>query len=575
MTTTHLQRPMTTMREAAVACDPTDLRGARSTRHSFTRQLIRAAVAGGWRIERTRFDLDADGRGTAVYEVVAGRHRMSLAVFSEVIDESRRTDRVVAEAWDVTSALMAGGLTDEDLDRLRPQVTVQEEGRALPGTLIWGRANRSARFFERVVAGLAAGRQPDADAFGLSPYLLRSTAFYSNGKFGMRDFESYTGDHPFTVPYRGHMLAAWLLREFSLDLAEHCAAARSADAVRLEGEWRRYFGLGNATGLGLVPYVINHPEILDAWVRSRERPLAVALARDDGPASEATATVDRLLAHLAAYLGEQVGDDPAPFTAGPVLAVALEPVRALVAEFRADGTMAGEPVAEPWRRLHRAAETAGPEVRGIVATVLTELTGDLDAEIEASLACVEDRSVDPAATCGSVRAAIRDAYGWAHDLEPDAAGACERFWFTSASSEEPRRGVLGRDPGTETEHGVDVARSVVALARALEGVDDAMTAGEFLLGHPGHRAALSRVQRVGPLRYGELRANLLASDFVPLDPQRLQLAVYGMDNYSPQSTDWLRVTLLSGAPRTDELAAGTADDDWMFPLRPRTEGAEK
>jgi len=74
---------------------------------------------------------------------------------------------------------------------------------------------------------------------------------------------------------------------------------------------------------------------------------------------------------------------------------------------------------------------------------------------------------------------------------------------------------------------------------------------------------------VGELAYAEVRANLLASDFVPLHVQRLQLAVYGMENFNPQSTDWLRVTLLSGAPRIDDLRNGTADDEWVFTPRPQ------
>ena len=56
---------------------------------------------------------------------------------------------------------------------------------------------------------------------------------------------------------------------------------------------------------------------------------------------------------------------------------------------------------------------------------------------------------------------------------------------------------------------------------------------------------------------------------VPLDLQRFQLAVYGMDNFCPQSTDWVRVTLFGGAPRASDVAAGL-DDDWLFAPKPLT-----
>lgn len=89
------------------------------------------------------------------------------------------------------------------------------------------------------------------------------------------------------------------------------------------------------------------------------------------------------------------------------------------------------------------------------------------------------------------------------------------------------------------------------------------------LTHPWHRGALGRALSLLDVPYGEVRTNLLAEDFLPLDLQRFQLAVYGMDNYSPQSTDWLRVTLNSGAPRAADVRAGIADD-WLFAPGPDT-----
>lgn len=105
----------------------------------------------------------------------------------------------------------------------------------------------------------------------------------------------------------------------------------------------------------------------------------------------------------------------------------------------------------------------------------------------------------------------------------------------------------------------------------LEKADPRQSVAQFLLAHPWHRGAVARVQVVGGLRYGEVRTNTLAADFLPLNVQRLQLAVYGMENFVPQSTDWLRVTLFVGAPRVSDVAAGAADDDWLFVGPPKHE----
>ncbi len=92
--------------------------------------------------------------------------------------------------------------------------------------------------------------------------------------------------------------------------------------------------------------------------------------------------------------------------------------------------------------------------------------------------------------------------------------------------------------------------------------------GEFLSLHPQHWGIIERIQSVEGLVYTEAHVNPLADDFLPLDLQRFQLATYGMENYNPQSTDWLRVTLYSGAPTVKDVQEGLDVDDWLFLPRP-------
>ena len=558
------------LRPASVVMDPTDMTGARATRHSFSRALVRRAASHGWQIERPQFDIDRLGCGTAVYRVEAEGHVWSFVAFSQRLAPGERTDRVIAKSWDVTAALVEGEVDQARIQRMSTQVPLQEDGRAEAGALIWTRANRSERFFDYVVDRLAHGEQPERDKFGCSPYVMRSTAFYSNGKCGLADFERFSSDHPFAVPYRAHMLAAWLLRELSYDLVEQCAALRSpAAAVRLSGDWRRYLGLGNATGLGMVPYVINHPEVLDAWARLREMPLAQVLTRRVAPGDSDVERVVGLLRRAITCLAEQTELVPEPYLANPDLALQVAPVARLLDEWRDSGEVAGTPISTMWRTLHDAAAATGPECRGVVASVLTELAADLDDTVEAFLRCDESRPLSPGTRCKDVLATLDASYAWVEQFDFTDPSQTRHFWFSSADNEEPRRARRGEDPGESVEHGIDIARSISELRTDLSGVPGTTSIAEFLLAHPWHRSSVCRVQSVGNLAYGEVRANLLAADFVPLHVQRLQLAVYGMENFNPQSTDWLRVTLLSGAPRIADLRTDTADDDWVFTPRPQ------
>lgn len=560
------------LRPADTVMDPLDMGGARATRHSFIRTMMRRAASAGWQIQRTRFDIDAAGCGTAVYEVRAESHLFSFVAFSQRLSEAERTDRVIAKSWDLTAALVEGSVDAERLARMRTQVPLQEGGRAETGSIIWTRANRSERFFEYVIDRLAQGLQPEAEKFGGSPYLIRSTAFYSNGKCGLADYEGFEDGHPLAVPFRAHMLTAWLLRELSYDMVETCAAARNPEAARLEGPWRRYLGMGNATGLGMVPYAINHPEVINSWAQLREVPLAAVTSRHVERTDASVSQVTGMMEQAAGYLTEQGDITTAPFASGPELAVQLTELLAQLRDWVATGRFAGSETTLIWRRLHDAAAAYGPGCRGMVAAVLTELTGDLDDSVESLLRCDESRRVAAAQSCAELVSEIDGKYAWTAAFDFSQPDSQQHFWFSSVNNEEPRRARLGADPGANVQHPMDVARAVAALRTALAATDGSMSVGEFLLTHPLHRSTVARVQNIGKIGYGEVRDNFLGAKFLPLNVQRFLLAVYGMENYTPQSTDWLRVTLMAGAPRIADLANGTMDDAWIFTRRPQ--GAE-
>jgi hypothetical protein len=565
--TEALRRAQAHARPADVALDPADMGAARATRHSFNRSFLRTAARQRWAVDRTDFQLDEAGRGRFVYRVTTPSHVFHLVGFSQVLDESQRTDRVVAQAWDVTAALVEGELDDDLLTVLAQEVPRQEAGRAPVGTLVWTRANRSARFFDAVATALAAGQQPDPAVLGDGAYVLRSTAFYGNGKFALTGFDGYPAEHPLGLPYRAQMLTAWLLREFSYDLVEHCARARNPEAVQLTGAWRRYFGLGNATGLGMVPYIVNHPTVLDAWCALRELPLAHALA---SPVTEDK--LDRvleLLARAQRYFARRATLPTAPYPALGTVSDGLGRLRDALAELRDTGRLDGAVPTDPWQAARDRAAAEGPEVRAVLDTVLVEDTADLDDDVESLLHCREEQSWDPATTCSQAREQLHHTYAWARRLDLSSPAATDRFWFTSIDNEEPRRGRRGVDAGVEVEHPLGVALDITALLADLDRATADEPLADFLLTHPTHRGALGRALSLTEVPYSEVRTNLLAADFLPLDLQRFQLAVYGMDNYSPQSTDWLRVTLNSGAPRAADIRAGV-DDDWLFSPGPTT-----
>jgi len=562
-------------RDAGYAMAPNELGTARQTRHSFARAFLRNAVQRGWKFSTRSWELDDLGRGHAIYRADLSGHVVEAVVFSQIIDEEMRSDRVIAQDWDVTFALVDGEVSPADLEHLRGHVTKQEDGRANSRTLIWARANRSQRFFNYVVNSLAGGNQPDASKVSDAAYIMRSTAFYGNGKWGLRDFEGIGSEHPLGIPYRAQMLAAWLLREFSADLAQHCAAAKArADSLEpaiLDVRWRRFLGLGNATGLGMVPYVIRHPQVLDAWVALRELPLANARQKNWDSDSPQWHRVLELLTRARTYFSQKVSFDTAPYPTGPELSEQLTLVIAWATEFQQSSTIKGQKTETPGDLLHLFSQDVSVELRQIVDSVLVECDDSLDSEIEELLLCEDRTSLEPTMTILELRGALAEHYSWVSQHDFSDRVSTSMFWYYSRNNQEPRRGVRGKDRGVITEHPVGIARDTAELLNDLSNVPDELSVGAFLLDHSQHWGIVERVQSVRALQYAEARVNPLSGDFIPLDLQRFQLALYGMENFNPQSTDWLRVTLYGGAPTVSDVNESGKVDDWLFSPRPEVD----
>lgn len=549
------------LRSPEVAMAPETLGAARLTRYSFSRMMLRRAFGDGWQIDRAHFEIDEQSQGEVAYRVRVDDLTMHFVAFLTTIDESEHTDRVIANNWEISGALVEGELTYDFMERLRVEVPRQEDGRLDARVLVLTRGNRSVRFFQYVVDQLAAGQQPDPEHVGDAGYVMRSTAFYGNGKFGMRSFDGYAAEHPLGVPYRAQFLAAWLFREVSFDVVEECARLKGgAASVALTDDWKRFFGLGNATGLGLVPYAFKHPQVLHAWVAIRE--LALADVRGLPGTPDRLDSLDRWIDRARTFFASGTADDCAPFLNPQQLVPIADRVRKRFAELRSGP--------RPFDALYRWAQDEGVELTELVVSLLIELHEGHDQEIDDLLRVDEEVAFDPRLTIADLRALLDERFHWIDSLGLEAEHADDFWWLVSDNTEEPRRAPRERLAPNGRDVAIDVALRIWRLRDALALVEPNMAIAMFLRAEPGHRLAVERVL-ASDVAYGEPRDNACSADFLPLQLQRFQLAMYGMDNFKPKSTDWLRVTLFQGAPRVSDLADPTAfTDDWSLPPRPRS-----
>ncbi|MEJ1996401.1 MAG: hypothetical protein P8X75_14545 [Limibacillus sp.] len=546
------------------------------TRLSFMPGLIRSMNREGWRFSRPRFEIAGNGEGRAVYCVDAGARRYSLVAFAHALPDDARSDRVIAEAWDATFALYDGEPDEAELKRLAAAVPKQEAGRCRPSELVLSRANKSVRVFEHVAGCLAEGRQPDPALLASVGYLMRTTAVYGNGKFGIADRERIAGRPELAGPFRAEMLAVYLIRNFTLDLVEE-AARKKAEAAgaperftRLAPQLRRFLGIGNSTGLGMAPFLINHPELINNWIAARETALARVRALSRA-APEEVARFEELVARAAAHVGQWRVEDARQ----SARIARLEEDLALLSQWLAEEEWTSS--SRPWDSLYRRAEEAfSLEGQEMLVSLLLEPQGALVDDLTDLMAAPPPRGVEPAMTLGGLQEALSRAYDWALELDFAAPGAEARFWYVSEKKLEPRLGERGREAGEELESPLDIARQVQALSAALEealaelGADASIAA--FLLRHPELRHVVRRVQGAARHPYGEVRENLIAADCLPIDLLRCKLSFFGASKFDPKSDRWTRITLYQGAPLPEDLGAPGAED-WCLPVLERADNA--
>jgi hypothetical protein len=513
----------------------------------------------GWQISRPEFSIDAKGVGYAVYTAKGPQRSYSLVAFAHDLPPEKRSDRVIAEAWDATFALFDGVPTEDDIARLCQNVPVQEAGRIQASELTLSRANRSVRLWTHVVDALANGHQPDITQIDAVGYLMRTTAVYGSGKFGAADRETIADRPELQGPFQAEMLTVYLIRTFVRDLVQHMAQAQGGDrAVALNPVLARRLGIGNSTGLGMAPYIVNHPVLFNNWILAREEAIARVRAVEKASAAEIALfldVLDRSGRSVDLWHSEH-----------PIQQTKLANLRADMAALQSyvTGGLSG---VYPWDSLIRWSETAlSEEGQELVASLILEPYGDL---VDGLADCMADSNsdafrIDGAMPVQTVTDLLDTAFGWARGLDWAAPENCARAWYVSEEKLEPRLGERFEEPIADYEQPLAPARDAAAALRDLADWAADAPIAEFLLRHPEHRHTVRRAQmhRVAP--YGEIRDNTIGADVLPIDMLRAKLSFFGATHFDPRSDRWVRISMYAGAPYPEDLSTDTADL-WVYP----------
>jgi len=528
-------------------------------RLSFMRILMRRLCAEKPEMRITYQSLDQHGFGHMVLTIAVGGMDISLIAYSRELAPEDRTDRVIATKWDASFCLFEGIPSQTEIDALAEHVSRQEAGRYSEKVLCLSRANKSVRLFAHVVESLASGKQPDHEMLIQIGYLMRTTAVYGNGKFGIADRGAISGYEAFQPPFQIEMLAVFMIREYSVLLAEWCAAQRSSAAVTLATEYRRYLGIGNSTGLGMAPFLVNHPCLVHSWMMVRET--ALMRCRTQARLTPLQQqSFDRLVIRTKTHLAEWQVEDQEQTRRTELLRTEFD-------RFLAGLKTAPLPEIYPLEDVYQRVSGCSEDMQELMVSLLIEICADAVDGLSHCLSNPFEPRLDASMTVAELGALIETQYQWALDIDLDQPENEAQFWYVSAEKLEPRLGLRFDEPGADKEMPFHMVRYIQQLWTHIQSVDGMMNIARFMLEYPQTRYMVRRIQTISRFSYGEIRDNLVADKCRPIDLLRCKLSFFGAGKFDPKSDRWTRVTLFQGAPTPADIAAG-CEDDWLFAISP-------
>ena len=529
------------------------------SRLSFMRVLTRRMTRENWTFSRPVFEFDANGVGHAVYCAHTPDRTYSLIAFGHDLPAEKRSDRVIAEAWDSTFTLFDGVPDAADIARLRQNIPLQEAGRVSETELSVSRANRSVRLWGHVVSALASGQQPDPIEIAKVGYLMRTTAVYGSGKLGAADHEMIADRPECAAPFQIEMLSVFLTRTYVRDLVQHVADLKGGEnAVTLDPTIARSLGIGNSTGLGMAPFLINHPLLFNNWIAAREQ--AIATVRNlPSAANSEVQTFCGLLerSQISADFWHSAHEGQVE---------KLRHLRSDLNRLADHAVQADLQSSHPWDRLYQWAEDAlGEDAQECLASLMLEPYGALVDDLSDQMSDKDKHAfrIDGTMRVAELRAILEDAYGWALDVDWSAKEHCARAWYVSAEKLEPRLGERFEEPIAPYEQPLAPGRDAAALYVALKDEDGDGNLATFLLACPEHRHSVRRAQIVAQAPYAEIRDNTIGSDLMPIDMLRCKLSFFGAIHFDPRSDRWVRICMFGNAPYPEDLM--TSDEFWPYP----------
>ena len=512
-----------------------------------------------WDYNKDLFDLNEEGHGTAIYSFKKNYKIYSLICFSNKIKDEERSDRVIATKWDTAFTLHDGLPSKLDLERLKKNVPKQEVGRLSYKELTLSRANKSVRLFDYVVDCLSKGYQPDKKYLFNIGYLYRTTAVYGSGKFGLADRFRIKDREEICGPFRLEMMLVYLVRQFTFDQVNHIAKSKNPrNAVELNKDICRGLGIGNSTGLGMAPFIVNHPTLLNNWILARETALKKIREIKFIKKEESDLFINYLKKSI---LNVKTWNTDSEFQRNKIKNLHSD-LNKFIKNWD-NGNFKNKDYL--FNNIYLwCEEKLGEECLEYIVSMMMEPFSEIVEPLIKKMSSNEDKyfTIPTNRTLKDLKQIIEEKYSDILKIDFEKKENNKNFWFISKNKEEPRIADRFDNIGSDLEQPLAIARDINSLYKKILTFKSGTPISQFLIENNDLRHVVRRVFIIEKFPYSEIQDNTIGSKLMPIDMLRLKLSFFGAVKFDPKSDKWLRICMFQGAPLPEELK--NSKDNWVY-----------
>jgi len=354
-------------------------------------------------------------------------------------------------------------------------------------------------------------------------------------------------------------MLVYLVRQFTFDQVNHVAKNKNPEfAVQLDPKICKNLGIGNSTGIGMPPFIVNHPTLLNNWILCRETALKKIRELKNVDSKDSDLFKDCVRNSIKNITSWNTESEYQLRKIKLLLKDVRKFLNFLEKEFN---FQKDHPFNELYLWLEK--ETCEECIEYIVS-IMMEPFGEIVQPLIKKMSSNEEKyfNIPTDRILKDLIGILEKKYPNILTIDFEKKENKKKFWFISKNKEEPRLADRFEEQGSDLEQPLAIARDIKKLYDRLISSKKTLRIDQFLINNSDLRHVIRRAFIIEKFPYSEIQDNTISENIIPIDMLRLKLSFFGALKFDPRSDKWLRICMFQGAPLPNELK--NYDEQWIY-----------